>query len=51
MSNATCAYWKAWPKMLNCPDVIRQIGVSEVNWSDGFFVPADERLQHRHDLI
>ena len=37
--------------MLNCPDVIRQIGVSEVNWSDGFFVPVDERLLHRHDLI
>jgi hypothetical protein len=20
-------------------------------WPDGFFVPADERLLHRHDLI
>jgi hypothetical protein len=23
----------------------------EPTWPDGFFVPADERLLHRHDFI
>jgi hypothetical protein len=25
--------------------------LAQPGWPDGFFVPADERLLHRHDLI
>jgi predicted NBD/HSP70 family sugar kinase len=32
--------------------IVREVKVaSEPEWPDGFFVPADERLLHRHDLI
>jgi hypothetical protein len=35
-----------WPLFIN-----PTITMAGRDWPDGFFVPADERLLHRHDLI